>query len=144
VEVIIKDFKKIFISILFNSLFFIENFEFASSKWKLRKFLHPTQSDGTSCGVFVCMYFEKLLLIDQNQRKLEVIDQSKFRKKIYDEFVKIAHLQKSDLFFCSICSKTETNKELCISFKCWHKYHLKCLSNFCDYCPQCEVLNKRF
>lgn len=88
------------------------------------------------------MFFEKLLLIDQNQRKLELSDQLKFRKKIYDEFVKMANFQKVDLCFCSICSKTETNKDLFISFKCWHKYHLKCLSTFCNYCPQCQILNK--
>lgn len=88
------------------------------------------------------MFFEKLLTIEQNYSKLEVVDQSEFRLKIYNEFVKMSNFQKFETCICSICSKTEMNKDLCLTFDCWHSYHIDCLSKNYNLCPQCELLQK--
>lgn len=79
-------------------------------------------------------------MIKQNQTKLEVGDHFEYRKRIYLEFVNMSFSQNEDFSFCSVCSKTESNKKLIVRFKCWHAYHINCLASKKDFCPQCEVL----
>ncbi|RMZ94333.1 hypothetical protein BpHYR1_031159 [Brachionus plicatilis] len=59
-----------------------ENDNIYFEKWK--KFVHPLQNDGVSCGVFVCMFFESLLNVDVRDNELKIKEKCpyRFRKKI--------------------------------------------------------------
>ena len=82
------------------------------------------------------MFFEKLLLIKENEKKLQVDSPSEFRKKIFDELLfQISTIQKH--IFVQYASKLRKIK----IFAKHLSYHNDCLEESCLECPQCKILN---
>lgn len=114
--------------------------DLCDKKWILRKFVHPLQNDGVSCGVFVCMFFESLLNVDVREKELKIREKCpyRFRKVIFDELYKenLKYVGKVNL--CCICGKKDSDQEL-LGFDCIHSYHSKCLKK--NECEQCEIID---
>lgn len=117
--------------------------EFKDKKWNLRKIRHPIQNDGVNCGVFVCMFFKKLLITRKDENDLNLYEESpyRYRKIIFDEFYKENIKFVNNVVLCCACGKKDAKAKL-IGFNCIHSYHPTCLNE--RKCEQCEIIDSLY
>ena len=110
---------------------------FKKKKFSHRIYTHQPQRDGCNCGVFICSFFQILLVNNPNLFENEVNDS--FRSEILKKIQ-----SKSYIDVCCVCKKKHTlissvfKNASFIKLNCGHVFHQKCLkSNSCVF--ECDV-----
>ena len=103
-------------------------------KWKQIDRKHTNQNDDFNCGVFVCLFFEKIF---QNEKLLFNCSPQKLKQKRLE--MNFLLKSNSGTMFCSICGCNIKISDDAIKFDCNHKFHEECKKNI-DFRKDCCLI----